>query len=175
MNVFVLFSMRFWNAALVYPKGTSCGAQNNFVYDRFYPMMEWKMKELHKRSRHPKYKPKYKVINWREYEPSLRNRGNLTLWLSPSAIKYWKATRSGKPGRQQKYSNFDKGIHKWRRESRYYQQIRVENAFYRYQTILGKNLRSRRESKDGGEGRPDEASLWEERTRESSCRNRNWM
>ena len=36
----------------------------------------------------------------------LRNRGNLTFWLSSSVIKSWKATRSGKPGRQQKYSPF---------------------------------------------------------------------
>ena len=45
------------------------------------------MKESHKRSRNPKYKPKYKVKNWSQYEQSLRNRGNLTLWLSPKAIK----------------------------------------------------------------------------------------
>ena len=37
----------------------------------------------------------------------------------------------------------DKGVHKWRRESGYYQQSRVENTFYRYKTILGKKLRSR--------------------------------
>ena len=38
-----------------------------------------------------------------------------------------------------------KAIHSWRRESGYYQQSRVENTFYRYKTILGKKLRSRRE------------------------------
>ena len=63
------------------------------------------MKESHKRSRSPAYKTKYRVTNWNEYERSLRNRGNLTLWLSPSAIKAWKAKKSGKPGRQQKYSD----------------------------------------------------------------------
>ena len=63
------------------------------------------MKESHKRSRNPAYKKKYRVTNCKEYEKSLRNRGNLTLWISPSAIKAWKATRSGKPGRQQKYSD----------------------------------------------------------------------
>ena len=63
------------------------------------------MKESHKRSRNPAYKKKYRVTNWSEYEKSLRNRGNLTLWLSPSALKSWKATRSGKSGRQQKYSD----------------------------------------------------------------------
>ena len=63
------------------------------------------MKESHKRSRNPKYKPKYRVTNWNEYEQSIRNRGNLTLWLSSKAIKSWKSTPSGKRGRQQKYSN----------------------------------------------------------------------
>jgi hypothetical protein len=63
------------------------------------------MKESHKRSRNPAYKKKYRVIKWKEYEKSLCNRGNLTLWLSPSAIKVWKAKKSNKPGRQQKYSN----------------------------------------------------------------------
>ena len=39
----------------------------------------------------------------------------------------------------------DDGVHKWRRESGYYQQSKVENTFYRYKTILEKKLRSRRE------------------------------
>ena len=39
----------------------------------------------------------------------------------------------------------DEGIHKWRRESGYYQQSKVENTFYRYKTILGKKLRVRTE------------------------------
>ena len=63
------------------------------------------MKELHKKSRNPKYKPKYRVTNWAQYEQSLRNRGSLTLWISPSALKSWKSPKSGKPGRQQKYSD----------------------------------------------------------------------
>ena len=64
------------------------------------------MKESHKRTRNPKYKPKYRVKNWKQYEQSLRNRGNITLWLSPKAIKSWKSTPSGKRGRQQKYADF---------------------------------------------------------------------
>ena len=63
------------------------------------------MKESHKRSRNPAYKTKYRVTNWAQYEQSLRNRGNLTLWISPSAIKVWKAKATGKIGRQQKYSD----------------------------------------------------------------------
>ena len=64
-----------------------------------------KMKELHKRSRNPKYKPKYTVINWNRYESSLRKRGSLILWLSPSAIKSWVPKSSGKQGGQKKYSD----------------------------------------------------------------------
>ena len=39
----------------------------------------------------------------------------------------------------------DEGVHQWGRESEYYQQSKVENAFYRYKTILGKKLRARTE------------------------------
>ena len=39
----------------------------------------------------------------------------------------------------------DEGVHKWRRESGYYQQSKVENSFYRYKTIIGKKLRARTE------------------------------
>ena len=67
--------------------------------------MESIVKESHKRSRNPKYKPKYRVKNWNQYEQSLRNRGNVTLWLSTKAIKSWKSKKSGQQGRQQKYSD----------------------------------------------------------------------
>lgn len=41
------------------------------------------MAEPHKRPyRHAKYKTTYRVKNWREYEPSLRDRGEITLWIS---------------------------------------------------------------------------------------------
>jgi hypothetical protein len=43
----------------------------------------------------------------------------------------------------------DEGVHQWRRESGYYQQSKVENAFYRYTTIIGKKLRAR--TKEGRE------------------------
>src|SRR4029450_661028 len=35
--------------------------------------------------RHPKYKTAYHVNNWREYEQSLRDRGDITLWISAEA------------------------------------------------------------------------------------------
>jgi hypothetical protein len=59
-----------------------------------------------KRSRvHPKYKTQYRVGNWSEYDRSLVERGNLTIWLSPAAISDWKAKPSGHRGGQQKYSD----------------------------------------------------------------------
>ena len=63
------------------------------------------MKEQHKRSRNPKYKKKYKVTNWKEYERSLRNRGSLTLWVSPSVIRTWKPKASKRRGRQHQFSD----------------------------------------------------------------------
>lgn len=63
------------------------------------------MKETHKRSRNPKYKRQYRLANWAQYEQSLRSRDSLTLWISPSVLKSWKSPKSGKLGRQQKYSN----------------------------------------------------------------------
>ena len=63
------------------------------------------MKELHKRSRNPKYKKKYRVTNWKEYEQSLCNRGSLTLWISPSVIKSWKPHTTKRRGEQQRFSD----------------------------------------------------------------------
>ncbi len=32
-----------------------------------------------------KYKTKYRIRNWREYERGLRSRGDVTIWLSEEA------------------------------------------------------------------------------------------
>jgi hypothetical protein len=41
------------------------------------------MTEPHKRThRHPKYKTAYRVKNWSDYDKSLRDRGDITLWIS---------------------------------------------------------------------------------------------
>ena len=57
------------------------------------------MKEAHKRNRNPKYKRKYRVTNWPEYDRSLRNRGDITLWFSEEAIQAWAPKHNGKQGR----------------------------------------------------------------------------
>ena len=71
----------------------------------FFIQMEDVMKELHKRSRNPKYKKKYRFTNWKEYEQSLCNRGSLTLWISPSVITSWKPLSSKRRVRQQRFSD----------------------------------------------------------------------
>ena len=38
-----------------------------------------------------------------------------------------------------------RGIFAWRKNSGYDQQSKVENSFYRYKTIIGDHLKSRRE------------------------------
>ena len=64
------------------------------------------MSEPQKRNRHPKYKTAYRVKNWREYEESLRARGDITLWISQDAIDAWTPAQTGKRGAQPVYSDF---------------------------------------------------------------------
>jgi hypothetical protein len=54
---------------------------------------------------HPKYKTRYRVTNWAEYDRSLVQRGDITMWVSPAAIYAWKARRSGNRGAPRKYSD----------------------------------------------------------------------
>jgi hypothetical protein len=68
--------------------------------------MEVSMAEAHKRVyRHPKYKTSYRIKNWSEYEKSLRNRGDITVWLSRDAIDAWTPPKNGKRGGQPIYSD----------------------------------------------------------------------
>jgi hypothetical protein len=64
------------------------------------------MTEAHTRPyRHPKYKTAYRVKNWREYDKSLRDRGDITLWISQEAIDAWTPPQTGKRGAQPVYSD----------------------------------------------------------------------
>jgi Transposase DDE domain len=65
-----------------------------------------RMTEPHKRPhRHPKYKTAYRVKNWREYDQSLRDRGDITLWISQDAIDAWTPPQTGTRGAQPVYSD----------------------------------------------------------------------
>ena len=54
---------------------------------------------------HPKYKTKYRVGNWPEYERALVRRGDVTFWLSADAIDAWKLAPSGRRGAQRRFSD----------------------------------------------------------------------
>ena len=54
---------------------------------------------------HPKYKTKYHVANWPEYDRALVQRGDITLWLSEDAIDAWTPALSGRRGAQRKFSD----------------------------------------------------------------------
>ncbi|MCP3918431.1 MAG: hypothetical protein GY711_23040 [bacterium] len=52
---------------------------------------------------HPKYKTRYRVANWPEYEQGLVRRGDVTVWFTPAAVASWKPTCNGKRGGQRRY------------------------------------------------------------------------
>jgi len=54
---------------------------------------------------HPKYKTKYHVSNWAEYDRALAQRADITLWFAPDAADSWSPERSGKRGGQRKFSD----------------------------------------------------------------------
>ena len=45
--------------------------------------------------RHTFDKAQYRVINWAEYNENLRQRGDLTIWVSDEAQSVWSAPRRG--------------------------------------------------------------------------------
>ncbi len=54
---------------------------------------------------HPKYKTKYRVTNWADYDKALVQRGDITLWISDDAITSWKPASTGLRGAQRKFSD----------------------------------------------------------------------
>ena len=52
-----------------------------------------------------KYKTKYRLTNWREYERGLKSRGDITVWFSKEAIDAWTPPKNGRRGGQPCYSN----------------------------------------------------------------------
>ena len=49
---------------------------------------------------HPRYKTKYRVVNWAAYNRALVRCGDVTVWLSAEAIAGWTPRRSGRRGGQ---------------------------------------------------------------------------
>ena len=52
-----------------------------------------------------KYKTKYRVTNWPEYERGLKSRGDITVWFSEEARDAWTPPNNGHRGGQAHYSN----------------------------------------------------------------------
>ncbi|WP_137134195.1 IS5 family transposase [Rhizobium sp. FKY42] len=55
--------------------------------------------------RHCICKMKFKVTNWAEYEAGLRQRGSLTLWMTPEARSSWQPPKRTTRGGQPRYSD----------------------------------------------------------------------
>jgi hypothetical protein len=55
--------------------------------------------------RHKFTKKQYRVTNWAEYNESLRNRGDLMIWVTSDARTHWAAPRCGSRGGQPHYSD----------------------------------------------------------------------
>ena len=55
--------------------------------------------------RHKFEKKRYRVTNWSSYNESLRQRGDVTVWLSPDVETGWRADRRKTRGGQPVYSD----------------------------------------------------------------------
>lgn len=55
--------------------------------------------------RHKFTKKPYRVTNWSEYNEGLRQRGDLTVWVTDNALEHWTAPLRKSPGRQAQYSD----------------------------------------------------------------------
>ena len=56
--------------------------------------------------RHKFDKAQYRVINWAEYNESLRQRGDLTIWVSEEAQSVWSSPRRTSRGGQREILGF---------------------------------------------------------------------
>ena len=62
-------------------------------------------KKFNAKRRHHIPKIKHRVRNWREYEDGLRNRGSLTFWGTPQAMRLWPAQARSTAVGQSRYSD----------------------------------------------------------------------
>lgn len=64
--------------------------------------MPYKMNES---CRHKIPHARYRVENWAAYDAALRQRGDLTIWVTPEAIAAWTPPETGRRGRPARYSD----------------------------------------------------------------------
>ena len=72
------------------------------------PPLEWSPLMPYKHNaprRHKIAKARYRVANWREYDAALRERGSLTVWVTPEALAAWHPATTGRRGRPLRYSD----------------------------------------------------------------------
>src|SRR3954447_6229310 len=55
--------------------------------------------------RHKIPRARYKIENWAEYDAALRQRGSLTVWITPEAIAAWAPAATGQRGQLKRYSD----------------------------------------------------------------------
>jgi transposase len=55
--------------------------------------------------RHKFPKARYRIDNWRAYDAALRDRGDLTVWVTPEALAAWHPPQTGHRGRSPTYSD----------------------------------------------------------------------
>ena len=55
--------------------------------------------------RHKFPKARYRIENWPTYDAALRDRGDLTVWVTPEALAAWHPRTSGQRGRSLTYSD----------------------------------------------------------------------
>src|SRR5215211_5272533 len=56
-------------------------------------------------NRPKRFRARYRMRNWSQYEAKLKRRGDLTLWLDEASIAGWHASRRTTPGGQALYSD----------------------------------------------------------------------
>ena len=60
--------------------------------------------KLNRDRRHHIPRQKRKVVNWRDYDAALRQRGSLTVWFTDEAVEGWRAEPRTTAGGQAWYS-----------------------------------------------------------------------
>jgi hypothetical protein len=60
--------------------------------------------KVNEKRRHKIPKARYREQNWCAYDTALRQRGDLTVWVTPAAMAAWTPPHNGRRGRPQQYS-----------------------------------------------------------------------